>query len=83
MTDSVRVQMDQIDDSTGQAISHVVAEWYGMDRNIANALSMTLVGAVVGGVGELTNAKLEATGSDEIKAMIGKGKPDVPPGVIR
>jgi len=47
MADSVKIVMDQVDEETGKPISHVVCEWYGMDRNDANAMSMDIADGVV------------------------------------
>ena len=63
MADTVKVVMDQIDEETGKPISHVVCEWYGMDRNDANAMSMAIADGVVGQVTEIAGARAEIEGS--------------------
>jgi len=63
MADSVKIVMDQVDEETGRPISHVVCEWYGMDRNDANAMSMALADGVVGQVTAMAGVKAEMTGN--------------------
>ena len=75
MADTVKLQLDQIDEETGKLASHVLCEWYGVDRNEANALSMGMAQAVVGALGEASAAKAEVTGSTEVaNAMFKKGR---------
>jgi len=75
MADTVKLQLDQIDEETGKAISQVVCEWYGVDRNEANALSMGMAQAVVGALTEASAAKAEVTGSSEVaKSLFTKTK---------
>jgi len=78
MTDSVKIVMEQIDDDTGNPISSVKVEWYGMDRNVANALSMSVADAMVSRVTELSNDK--AAGGDQTKPIVSR---DYPPGAMR
>ena len=75
MADTVKLQLDQIDEETGKAISHVLCEWYGVDRNEANALSLGMSQAVVAAVTEAGASKAEVTGSTEVAAaMFKKGR---------
>lgn len=50
MTDTVKLVMEQIDESTDEPISRVTVEWFGSDRNVANLLSMTIAQGVVDSV---------------------------------
>jgi len=63
MADSVKIVMDQVDEETGKPISHVVCEWYGMDRNDANAMSMDIADGVVDRITKGAAAKAEMTGN--------------------
>jgi len=73
MADSVKIVMDQIDEETGQPISHVVCEWYGMDRNEANALSMGIADGVVDAVTGAAEGKAQMSGdgpmAEALKSM--------------
>jgi hypothetical protein len=62
MTDSVFLELKQVDDATGEPISKVSCEWYGMDRNVANALSMGVSNGIVGAVTEAAEGKAEVSG---------------------
>jgi len=72
MADSVKIVMDQIDEETGQPISHVVCEWYGMDRNEANAMSMAIADGLVGQVTAMATDKAEMTGNGPAAEMLKK-----------
>jgi len=72
MADSVKIVMDQIDEETGQPISHVVCEWYGMDRNEANAMSMAIADGVVGQVTSMATGKAEMAGNGAAAEMLKK-----------
>ena len=50
MTDLVKVELSQVDEETGTRISYVLAEWVGSDRDTANAMTMGLIGSMVGAV---------------------------------
>lgn len=63
MTDSVKLEMTQIDDASGQAISKVTCEWFGMDRDTANSLSMTLADGVVDRIVSASEQKAEISGN--------------------
>jgi len=65
MTDSIKLEMTQVDDSTGQAISKVVCDWYGMDRDTANSLSMALTIAVTGALTEMAAGKAQMNGNEQ------------------
>ena len=83
MSDTVRIVLEQVDESTEKPISKLVVEWYGNDRNIANALSMEVVQGVVDRVSGLSATKAEVTGTDDVKAMLQAAKNVTPPGAIR
>ena len=70
MADTVKLQLDQIDEETGKKASHVLCEWYGSDRNEANALSIALAEAVVGAITEAAADKAQVTGSTELASAL-------------
>jgi hypothetical protein len=55
MSDTVRVEMSQFDGD--KKISYALIEWYDMDRDGANLMSMTLAGGVLAKVDEWRKAK--------------------------
>lgn len=74
MTDTVKLELVQTDDSTKEPISRLTCEWYSQDRNIANALSMEVVQGVVDRVAGLSEVKAEVTGDEKVKTMLAAAK---------
>ena len=72
--DTVRLDLTQTEDATGKPISRGYFEWYSMDRNIANALSLELVKGAVDRIDGLSQVKAEVTASPEVKKMIDAAK---------
>ncbi len=85
MTDSVKVEMTQIDEENGSPISKVTCEWYGMDRDMANALSMGIADGVVSSVTDAAIGKAEMSGNGMVaEALVGiRDKVKRNPGAIR
>lgn len=57
MSDTLIYKLEQVDESTNEAISRLTVEWYGMGRNEANILSMSLIQGAVDKVREVAEYK--------------------------
>ena len=62
MADTVKIDMEQIDEESGKQISFIKGGWMGMDRNDANVLSMKIALAIAGEIADVASAKAEAEG---------------------
>lgn len=62
MTDTVKLEMVQVEDGSSKTISRLTYEVLDCDRNTANAVSVTLAEGIVGVVRGWTEVKQKATG---------------------
>ena len=63
MTDTVKLEMVQVEDGSSKTISRLTYEVLDCDRNTANAVSVTLAEGIVGVVKGWAEVKRQATKS--------------------